>query len=576
MSAIKFNNLMQKARLPQSKADEVKKAVAKWTQKQNLKKGAEKLRESMLRDSFTEGARKNLPVIQEALARTREPVQPQAPAAPALPQQSMSYDGGMTYQPGVEALQQNLVAAGYMTEEEMATGPGYYGPRTQAAVARMQADHGIASDGSIFGPQSHAALTDAVARKGGVATTPAAPGSTTTDPGTAPAVPGAPGIDPTAPTQAPGATDGVFAEVPLMDQRWPNGATSSNYWNGESNCGPTSAAMVARALGKGEGLSDAELVMQMYHAGGTTAAGSSPEQVATMVRSLGVGATVVEDPGLAELDAAIAEGKLVIVNGDYFATGIGGRDGSKESGHFTVVSGKDANGNYIMNEPYGAEKLTLSPEAMSNYFTEHAYDGAMVVVDQPVTNVAATTPAAPTTPVAPVDATGEVELSAADLETAGRVDALLSTYQDSAMHGMGKTIVAACRRERVPLDLVLAQLGKESTFLRSDNTLSIANNNAGNLRFAEWEREFGGEPGVGGFTRFPTVADGINAYVHLLGSPDLPYRELVDNRDWQGLVEIFAPASDGNDVATYVAQINEWTEYFGNKVGVDENWVNEA
>ena len=134
----------------------------------------------------------------------------------------------------------------------------------------------------------------------------------------------------------------------------------------------------------------------------------------------------------------------------------------------------------------------------------------------------------------------------------------------------------ACRDEGIPLDLVLAQLGKESTFL-SDGS-SVPNNNPGNLRFAQWESAFGGAPGQGGFAAFPDVASGIRAYVHLLASdsipdPGYPYREMIANRDWNALVNAFAPASDGNDVAQYVQQLTDWCGYFADKVGIDANWV---
>jgi peptidoglycan hydrolase-like protein with peptidoglycan-binding domain len=186
-------------------------------------------------------------------------------------------------------------------------------------------------------------------------------------------------------------------KVPLIDQRWPSGATNQNYWNGNSNCGPTSAAMVARALGYGEGKSDADLVMEMMRTGGTTEAGSSPEQVARMIRSTGTQATVIDDPrGLGDLDAAVDAGKMVVINGDYYATGVPGRDGSGMSGHFCVVTGKDAEGNFIVNDPWKGEQVTFTREAMQNYFTEHNLKGALVVVEQP--GAGAPAPTNPTNP----------------------------------------------------------------------------------------------------------------------------------------------------------------------------------
>ncbi len=292
--------------------------------------------------------------------------QPGTPVAGSsgVPQTDLQYSGGTHYDPEVEKLQHSLVAAGYMTAEEMATGPGYYGPRTQAAVAALQRDHGIADDGTHFGPQTRAALTQVL--------------------------------------------------------------------------------------------------------GSRPADGTSPP---------------------------------------------------------------------------------------------------IVPVDGPVQGPGTTAPAGP------VEVVNGIELSAKDAALARRIDEMIaSRYPTSTMQGYGAVIVDACRKEGVPVDLVLAQLAKESTFLRPDNTLSIANKNPGNLRFAEWQREFGGQPGAGNFTAYPSVEQGIRAYVHLLNMPI--YREDVNNRDWASLVSKYAPSSDGNNEAEYVAQLHEWTAMFAGLIGVDFDWVN--
>ncbi len=364
---------------------------------QPREKLVQKLKLEQVKDAFERGAKRastavELPQLspemarQLVMARVRDLMEdvtpevlaklatsPEASAAPApapgpAPVPTLHWDGGVHWQPGVEDLQRELVAAGYMTEAEVATGPGWYGPRTRAAMARLLADLGLPGDGSVCTPEARAGLQQRVAEG------PAAASSSSTSP------------SPSSPVSGPGASTPVpsgplqTGSVPAMNQYAPAGANGSNYWNGPSNCGPTSAAMVARALGLGGGKSDAELIMQMYRAGGTTRDGSSPEQVAIMMRSLGLPARVVEDPGLPQLDAALAEGKPVIINGDYFATGVPGRDGSRQSGHFCVVEGKDAHGNYIIVDPAGGQRVTFTPQAMTNFFREHAYQGALVVV----------------------------------------------------------------------------------------------------------------------------------------------------------------------------------------------------
>jgi hypothetical protein len=185
-----------------------------------------------------------------------------------------------------------------------------------------------------------------------------------------------------------------------------------------------------------------------------------------------------------------------------------------------------------------------------------------------------TTTQAPGKSPAPVAAPSGTR-AARDAQTAKKIDAVLAGYPGSKMMGMGAVIVDACRKSHVPVDLLMAQLAKESTFLRTGNTLSIANNNPGNLRHAGWESQFGGVPGQGGFERFPTIEAGIRAYAHLMGSPSLPYRTLVDAKNWKQLVHVYAPASDGNDEAEYVRNLTDWMTMFGAKIGVGPNWVNE-
>jgi N-acetylmuramoyl-L-alanine amidase len=62
--------------------------------------------------------------------------------------------------PAVRALQDRLVKAGALTPADVATGPGVYGPRTEAGVRRFQASVGLPVTG-IAGPETQAALASA-------------------------------------------------------------------------------------------------------------------------------------------------------------------------------------------------------------------------------------------------------------------------------------------------------------------------------------------------------------------------------------------------------------------------------
>jgi LysM repeat protein len=141
----------------------------------------------------------------------------------------------------------------------------------------------------------------------------------------------------------------------------------------------------------------------------------------------------------------------------------------------------------------------------------------------------------------------------------------------TGLAGQGATIVGAAREYGVPVDFVLAMLRKESSFLSPENDLSIANNNPANLRFADWETEHGGAEGTGGFTHFPSIADGIRAQIHLLSRD--PYAGMVARRDWEGVVYRWAPPSDGNDSALYARQMYEYSAEYRALLGIGEDWV---
>ena len=68
----------------------------------------------------------------------------------------------------VEQLQRYLVANGFMTQAEMDTGPGIYGPRTTAAVERMQNSLGVdnSTGPGFYGPRTRASIQQATQTSG--------------------------------------------------------------------------------------------------------------------------------------------------------------------------------------------------------------------------------------------------------------------------------------------------------------------------------------------------------------------------------------------------------------------------
>lgn len=75
---------------------------------------------------------------------------------------TQSLQPGMTG-PAVEQLQKYLVQIGYMSPDDMATGPGIYGPKTTAAVAKLQQDKGVdnSTGPGYWGPKTMAVIQGA-------------------------------------------------------------------------------------------------------------------------------------------------------------------------------------------------------------------------------------------------------------------------------------------------------------------------------------------------------------------------------------------------------------------------------
>jgi peptidoglycan hydrolase-like protein with peptidoglycan-binding domain len=83
-----------------------------------------------------------------------------APAAPRLPVPATDLRRGQTG-PEVRKLQEALVSLGYLSAQDMATGPGTFGPKTEAAVKRLQTASGLPATGA-YEASTRQALTTAL------------------------------------------------------------------------------------------------------------------------------------------------------------------------------------------------------------------------------------------------------------------------------------------------------------------------------------------------------------------------------------------------------------------------------
>lgn len=181
-------------------------------------------------------------------------------------------------------------------------------------------------------------------------------------------------------TTAPGA-------APFISQFAPDGA-ENGYTNGSSNCGPTSMASIVRAFGGGEGLTDAQLINQLGAAGGTGEAGTGVDNVGVMARSAGLNAEVRYGTDTDWIADQIDAGKMVVANGDYYSMAPHENAAKKgQGGHYIAVVGKDASGNFLVNDPAdqpGGTK-TVSPGELARFMNSRQGGGNMISVgsDQP-------------------------------------------------------------------------------------------------------------------------------------------------------------------------------------------------
>ncbi len=349
----------------------------------------------------------------------RQAVQPSpAPASPdtfaaaatggvTAPQSNLAFDGGARDQGApVEALQRALVQLGYLTQADMDSGRGHYGPRTKAAVARLQAKAGIVDDGSHYGPQTRAALTRALS---GSSTTP--PGGATLRRGDeSPAVlawqqklvavgaltsaqlatgPGVFGPQTEAATRAfqqanglsvTGVVDGATAQAMATAKPKPPATSVTPPYISQlqtnmpnSFCGPTTTAMIARAFGKLGGFSGPGAANWLAAQAGIGADGTGYDGIQRMAGKVGLTSTVSGfGTPLAFVDQQLAAGALVAANGNARISGATRSD----AGHWIVVYGKDAQGNYLVHDPANASLATMTPARLTQYFaTRNNFDG---------------------------------------------------------------------------------------------------------------------------------------------------------------------------------------------------------
>jgi hypothetical protein len=187
--------------------------------------------------------------------------------------------------------------------------------------------------------------------------------------------------DGSAPAPAPAPAPGPGAEVkaPYINQYHPNGE-GQGYHNGDANCGPTSMAMITRAFGYGEGMSDAKLINHLGGIGGTNGNGTNVGGIAKMAEAAGLKAET-RGPGaqVGWIAEQLRAGKMVVANGDYHEMNPH-RNPNKTSGHYVAVVGIEADGTFLVHDPADKNVHRVSPDDMARFISSNPNGGYQIAV----------------------------------------------------------------------------------------------------------------------------------------------------------------------------------------------------
>lgn len=265
----------------------------------------------------------------------------------------------------VKELQSKLVKLGYMTQAAMNTGPGVFGPRTFASLKAFQRAHKLAATG-VFDRDDRTAMDKALA----------APARR------APKTPGASGR----------ITTVAEANKYFLTQ-W--GRTAYNAGGtpyGFNDCAPTSAVIVASSLGEIADPSPAgaaraiDRMRDLCHGHNTNY--SSPTSPQMLVRGLRAAGTSPKwiAPTPASIDAVLAKGGRVVVNGDpWTAWGkslaahgkyLNRRD---PGNHSCAILGKTAGGRYLLADPLAKSGVLEITAAQLEKFWHAGSNAALAV-----------------------------------------------------------------------------------------------------------------------------------------------------------------------------------------------------
>jgi hypothetical protein len=182
-----------------------------------------------------------------------------------------------------------------------------------------------------------------------------------------------------APAPAPAPGPGGLGNAPYINQYNPAGK-ANGYTNGRSNCGPTSMAMIARAVGYRRDLADAQLINHLGGIGHTSAAGTNVNGLSAMAQAMGLNART-RGPG-ANVDWIRDElnaGRVVVANGDYYSMDPHKNPNSR-SGHYVLVYGRDGSGRFLVHDPADQRVKSVSEGDLGYFISRNPNGGYQISI----------------------------------------------------------------------------------------------------------------------------------------------------------------------------------------------------
>ncbi|HZN94745.1 MAG TPA: C39 family peptidase [Myxococcales bacterium] len=174
----------------------------------------------------------------------------------------------------------------------------------------------------------------------------------------------------------------VAGKTPWVSQLEPAGKDTS-YLNGEQNCAPAVAAMVARNAGYGKDLTDSQLIMHLGEVGGTTNQGTSGNGLIAMYNQMGMDTNATAGANLDWMRAELQAGRHVNVLGDFYE--VPGRiDGAQSAGHYLNVTGMTLGGDFLVQDPWDPNVTQLTAAQLQNFITSGPQGGFAVSAWNPI------------------------------------------------------------------------------------------------------------------------------------------------------------------------------------------------